>query len=142
MIYERGNIWSVYRDTDHLLFTANSCVKADGSLVMGAGIAKQVRDRFPGIDRLIGAVVKATGTRFGLILGRKIGVFQTKLHWRDPSPVELIEHSTRLLTVRASDTPGERFDMTMPGCSHGQLSRSIVDPIISFLPDNVHVWTY
>ena len=42
------NIWEVYQETDKFLFTSNGIVKQDGSIVMGAGIAREVRDRFKG----------------------------------------------------------------------------------------------
>jgi hypothetical protein len=36
------------------MFTANSIVKQDGKLIMGAGCAKSVRDTYSGIDKMFG----------------------------------------------------------------------------------------
>jgi len=142
MILEHGNIWDVYDKTDHFLFTANNVIKRNGALVMGAGIAKQVRDRFPGIDLVAGKEVSRAGSQYGVILGKKIGLIQTKYHWKDKSPMELICHSVSKLRAIALSRSTERFDLTLPGCGHGGQSYNAVLPFISELPDNVHVWTY
>ena len=37
-----GDMWDEYEEADHLIFTGNSFVKNDGTLVMGRGIARTV----------------------------------------------------------------------------------------------------
>ena len=109
---------------------------------MGAGIARQVRDKFPGIDLSIGKVVRSLDAKYGVIIGNKIGLFQTKYDWRNSSTCELIQYSTSMLTVIANNNQAKRYDMTFPGCSNGGLQKSQVLPIVSLLPNNVHIWSY
>lgn len=40
------------------LFTGNCYLKANGALVMGRGAALQVRDAYPGIDKLLGRLIR------------------------------------------------------------------------------------
>lgn len=65
----QGNIFT--GGHDWLVFTANSVVTSTKRLVMGAGIAKQVRDRYPGIDRFFGETLldnNPAGARFHLLV--------------------------------------------------------------------------
>lgn len=141
----KGNIWSIYDKTDLFLFTSNSTLKANGALVMGAGIAEEVRDNFPGIDLAIGNYITANnyiGRKYGLILsphGHKIGAFQTKIDWRHKSTLALIQYSTDMLHDIAYQY--KRIDMTLPGCANGGLTLEKVLPIIQQLPDNINIWT-
>ena len=62
------------------------------------------------------------------------------------STTDLIDLSTKGLK-RVAELPqfygtDALFYLNMPGVGHGNLSRNLVIPIISQLPDNVHVWEY
>jgi len=97
MILEYGDMWSVWSETYLFLITANSFVKRNGCLVMGAGIARQARDRFPGLDATLGQAIRETcghpsigsGRRlgeYGLLISprwpaSRLGLFQVKYHW-------------------------------------------------------------
>ena len=83
----QGDMWSVFDQADLFLVTTNHVVMGDGKLVMGAGIAKQARDRFPGLDAALGQAALATGTPYGLLISprwpkAKLGAFQTKGEWK------------------------------------------------------------
>lgn len=141
------NIWEVYQETDKFLFTSNGIIKGDNSLVMGAGIAKEVRDRFKGIDKAIGTYINSLGIEtekgYGLLLspnGGKVGAFQTKIHYKDESPLWLIRKSTDMLGEYAENNPHIIISMPYPGIGHGNRSMEEIEPIISVLPDNVHVY--
>ncbi len=43
----QGDMWSVYDQADLFLVTTNGVVTRYGKLVMGAGIARQTKERFP-----------------------------------------------------------------------------------------------
>ena len=142
MKHETGNMWDCWDTTDHFIFTGNSYIKANGALVMGRGIAKEVRDRFPGIDIKIGSAIDNHLSKYGVILGSKVGVFQVKYHFKDEAKIHLIANSTRKLIAKASEKPQERFDMNYPGIGYGKLHRELVEPLLEDLPNNVHVWTF
>lgn len=144
-IYRHGNMWTVFDEVDHFLITTNSFLKQNGALVMGAGIAKQVRDTFPGIDRDIGAAIRQICGhlgRYGVLLGNHLGVFQVKYYFVDPADLDLIRHSTNMLGRMADQAPTSSFALNFPGIGNGKLAFDDVYPIVDALPDNVQIWTF
>lgn len=140
----KGDIWLMLKTTDLLLFTSNAAVNKAGHLVMGAGIAKEVKERFPMFPKMLGDKIKAiekVNGWYGVLASPnyKIGAFQTKDDWRLPSTLELIEYSTEMLIQIAPNY--RRIDMPVPGCGHGGLQYRDVEPVIKRLPSNVHIWT-
>lgn len=147
MILKHGDIWTAYDQASLFLFTSNSIIKSDGSLIMGSGIAAQVRDKHKGIAKRFGSIMVNKGFKSGDIYGMlfdtktKIAAFQTKTHYSEKSPLELVQYSTDILTELASNIDGE-IHMTMPACGHGGRTEEEIFPIITKLPDNVFIWTY
>jgi len=150
MILEYGNMWSIWSKTDLFLITTNSFVKHTGQLVMGAGIARQARDRFPSLDTTLGQAIRETCGHlgeYGLFISprwpaTRLGLFQVKRHWSTDAILDLIHQSADQLTQWASTHPDCRIDLNFPGIGNGRLSPDQVLPVIKQLPDNVHVWQY
>ena len=77
----QGEWWELTADADLALFTGNSTVRRDGALVMGRGLAREVRDRFPGIDRELAARIGEArqlqgDDRYGVAIARRpFGMF-------------------------------------------------------------------
>lgn len=140
-IYRQGNMWSVFDEVDHFVITTNSFIKNNGAVVMGAGIAKQVRDTYPGIDQVIGAAIQHMGT-YNVIIGGKIGVFQVKYHFKDAADLALITASTAALASIATSNPAKIYALNFPGIGNGKLSYNSVKPVVDLLPDNVQIWTF
>lgn len=69
MIELRGNIWDLAGPNDIICITTNGFVKRDGSSVMGKGIALEAKRKFPGIDRLLGALIQQHGNIVQPIIG-------------------------------------------------------------------------
>jgi hypothetical protein len=143
----QGDMWSVYDQADLFLVTTNSVLNRHGALVMGAGIARQSRERFPGLDTALGKAVMLAGTRYGLLVSphwprARLGAFQTKVHWHDTSSLELIVFSTRKLLAWCDEHPTARVHLNMPGVGLGGLTREQVLPALERLPDAVTVWAY
>ena len=154
--FATGDMWTAYLASDLFVITTNSCLNAHGSLVMGAGMARTARDRFPGIDNRLGKLIQAKCGHLGryyLLIDplTHIAAFQVKQHWNDPADTALILGSTHAL-VRwlANDTyprsAAERdatldIALNFPGVGFGGLSRATVLPYITDLPANVTVWT-
>ena len=66
---------------------------------MGRGIAKQVRDRFPGVDKAAGQRVNLTCGHLGFygLLGdpaKRLMLFQVKRNFKADAELSLIEQST------------------------------------------------
>ena len=142
--FEKGNMWDAWTVSDQFIFTGNAIIKANGALVMGRGIARQVRDRFPNIDRAIGQRIAEMTQPYGLALGNKVCVFQVKRHWQDDADFNLICLAIDMLLVESTDKPHLRYDLNFPGIGNGRRA-DLFDEIkeeLSVLPNNVHIWTF
>ena len=148
--YEKGDMWSVLATTDLFAITTNSCIKRNGALVMGRGIAKVVRDRWPGIDIAAGNMITNTvGSmgKYGLLVSpgwpdKKLGLFQVKFMYSDQADCDLIDFSVTKLLEWQNAHPGKRVDLNFPGIGNGGLSIDVVKPIVDALPKNIHIWTF
>lgn len=143
--YRHGDMWSVLDEVDCFIITTNSTIKKDGAVVMGRGIAKQLRDREPGIDVKIGQAInmeKNSTNQYGFIDGGRYGVFQVKYFWGDPADIELIKLSTVELAIEATANPGKKYALNFPGIGNGGLPLATIKPVVDILPNNVQVWTF
>ena len=95
-----GNIFDPTLGADAICVTTNGIVKANGELVMGAGIAKQFAERYPGLALYLGIRVTHKGNQ---VIGTRpegagsiwVFSFPTKHHWRDQSDITLIQQSAK-----------------------------------------------
>lgn len=146
--YRQGDMWSVWESADLFVITTNSTLRADGALVMGRGIARQARNRFPGLAAALGqaiAVACGNGGVYGLLVSpswptAKLAAFQVKRDWRDTAALDLIRRSTALLVTWCSAHPDSQVHLNLPGIGNGRLSRDVVIPIIRALPETVTIW--
>ncbi len=151
----KGDLWEAeWMKADLILFTANSQVDSLNRLVMGAGSAKEAKER----DFTLPGIIGEWLVRNGLVgedfllwlpddipLGRPrhtiIGALQTKRKWKDPSPLYLvarsIQHLNAFLPTRRVPW---RVAMPLPGCGLGGLKREDVLPLLEILPDTVTVY--
>lgn len=123
-------------------------VKNDGRLVMGRGIAQQVRDSYPGIDLAFGKLIqrhfKGKLPTYHLIHAQidfpKFAAFQVKYHWAEPANLKLVKGSCEVLHEYATFYNKDRFYLNFPAIGNGRLSRKDVLPIVDQLPKNVTLW--
>ena len=146
MILRQGDMWSAFDGADLFLITTNSTIKKNGRLVMGAGIAKQARDRYKGLDLALGRRIENMGT-YGLIVSEnwpesKLGAFQVKWHYKDKADLGLIGFSVYALRMFVEYNVVLNVHLNFPGIGNGGLNRDDVLPIVQTLPDNVHIWEY
>lgn len=164
MIQEFGDMWSVWDKADLFLITTNGCVKPDYRLVMGAGIAKQARDRWPGVDLRIGTALCGISEyrtefvrnerkyillepEYGLLVSNdwprlRLGLFQVKRHFHTIASIGLIKKSAGMLIDWCASHPESQVHLNFPGIGNGGLEVDAVTPIVSSLPDSVHVWRF
>ena len=141
--YEYGDMWSAWEASDLFLITTNATIKGNSALVMGRGIARQARDRWPGLDIVMGRAIGSSGRKYGLLVGKgKLGAFQVKHHYWELASVELIKLSVDMLLKWCAAHPGKRVDLNYPGIGNGKLPIEVVQPIIERLPASVHVWRF
>lgn len=145
MVLNSGKIsYPLSSDTKHIyLFTANSVVTSNGKLVMGAGVAKAVRDTYKGIDTLFGSKIVHMDVfclQFVEWNGVWIGAFQTKIDWREASPLNVVQSSINMLTSVANKRPNHTFHLPCPAVNHGGRRIEDILPMLESLPDNVIVY--
>ena len=125
------------------LFTGNSFIKRNGALVMGRGAALEVRDMYPGIDKLIGLHLTHLGL-YGLCLAgtnhNNLGVFQVKRHFSEKAELDIIKHSVESLNQYARAFGRTAIYMNYPGVGFGGLLATDVAPLLTTLPDNVFLY--
>lgn len=146
MILKTGDMWNAWDRVDLFLITTNAIVTKDQRLVMGRGIARQARDRFPGLDLMLGGEIRyVVGWKYGLFISngwpeKKLGCFQVKVDWKDKADLKLISLSTAMLLNWCEKHPKAIVALNFPGIGNGGLPRNQVLPIISTLSSTVEVW--
>ena len=122
--------------------TTNAIINSKGNAVMGAGIAKEVRDRFPGIDRVLAGNLLVHGNVLnnltivqykGLMLD--LMSFPVKNHWKWPADIKLIRQSCQQLAeylrAREYQTVLPLVFLPRPGTGNGKLDwETHVKPIV------------
>lgn len=141
--FRTGNLYSEenYDKYDFIGFTANSVVNSKGCLVMGAGNAKVVRDSFEGIDKRLGTSIENLSEYF-IKKDRETKIFalQTKIDWKDKSPMQLVNKSVKCLKSLALQKPDKNFAIPYPAINRGGLSKDAIEPLLKELPNNVTVY--
>lgn len=157
-----GNIFEV--DADAICVTTNGVVKNNGELVMGAGIAKQFAERYPGLAKYLGECVKEHGNvpcvcfirapRFltnsqtgesyenPAFEGRALVSLPTKWHWTQSSDMSLIIKSLEMLVIEANARNWKKIVLPRPGCGLGGLKWEVVKAVIEpILDDRFYIIT-
>ena len=133
----------VLKIADAICFTSNGIIKANGELVMGAGIAKQFRQKFADTGNFFGYHVKNTGNHVYVYHRRNsqglcdLVSFPTKNHWRGQSEINLIIQSANELVIKANELLWKKVYLPRPGCANGGLDwEQTVKPILQPLLDD------
>jgi hypothetical protein len=143
MIEKQADFWLEAEDADAIVCTINTCLKKDGTLVMGAGIAKQFAEKFEWLPDAWGIRTKTIAdiyTTYPFVELSKggpaiIGI-HTKMDWRKDSTLELVERSVKQLAIICRSLNYKKVVITRPGCGNGGLSWHVVKPLINpFLDD-------
>lgn len=124
MIIKKENIFNTANTYDAICVTTNGICKKDGRLVMGAGVARQFRDNYPGIDHTLGKKVTTYGNIPFLIYSKKQAIisFPTKYDWKNKSNIDLIKNSAETLVKIATSRYWTRVALPAPGVGRGGLS--------------------
>lgn len=140
------NIFEDIIALDYVCITTNAILNTKGHLIMGRGVAKQANIHNPNLKVIFGQQLKERKLEnkvYGLLVAEnKYIAFQTKIHYKHSSPIDVIKYSTDKLKRLAEKYPNHIFGLPYPGISNGQLTKEVVEPIISTLPDNVIIYEY
>ena len=133
-----------------VLVTGNSVIR-NGELVMGGGAALQAKQLWPGMPGVAAQEITHLGYYGVLIAGmnekskRGIGLFQTKYHWKNKTPLSLIERACYTLDHMLLQYPDYTFRVNYPGIGLGGCKMHNVEPILKRHFDNnpkVEFWTF
>ncbi len=123
----KGDYWNHIRNGyDAICFTSNRSLDTHCNLIMGAGIAKQFKDKFPHLPAEFGARALTDGSFNGLMVSDSVSdfyivAFPTKNHWKENSDLTLIKNSFNILTMLLCTMGWKKVLMTRPGCGLGKL---------------------
>ena len=129
----KGNVFE-YEGLDFICVTTNSILNSKGELVMGAGIALEAKKRYPELPTVFGCKVDKLGVRgqdYYILQHKNIIVFQTKRHYRDNSPIDLVSKSVNRLKFLATVFEDSIFGLPFPAINNGGLNREDVLPMAS-----------
>jgi len=160
---ECGNLFSADVQPSAIAITTNGFVKRNGRCVMGRGCAKQARDRYPGLDMLLGTALRKYGNvPCILIAGRPsivsfpvkpaVAIFDghnavrhMSSHfiigdrvpgWACLADLGLICSSARALVQLADLHHWSRVRIPRPGCGAGELTWDVVAPKLHGILDD------
>ena len=142
----KGNAWEVYLDYDVLCLTTNGFVKNDGSCVMGRGIAKEAKDRFPALPKILGEGIRRYGNRcikLAKVNDTQLISFVVKHNWWEEADIKLIIKSANEVVEMADKFGWKNILLPRPGCGNGKLKWNDVKPILEeILDDRFYVITF
>ncbi len=139
MIEVTGDLWTY--PADYRLITTNGTVKKNGECVMGRGCAFEAKRKYPHLAKDLGELIQAYGNRVWGFPNTNLISFPVKHNWYEKADLELIKRSTKQLEDIARLDYGITYVLPRPGCGNGGRKWEEVKPIVSILPDNVHVIT-
>lgn len=146
--FRQGDMLKHLDECDYAFITTNAMVKKDGSLVMGRGIAQQIRDMYPGLDKAFGKRILDCNMHqkayhvIGQDMLPNVFAFQVKYSWWEEADLDLIKASTEMLGHTACKHMDQTFFLNYPGVGNGKLEIKDVAPIVEQLPDNVTIWSF
>jgi len=129
-----ANFWTTHKRFDAIVCPTNGVIKKNGELVMGGGLAKQFKERFPYVPFAWGQMVQESGNHICLYEHEELPdllSFPSKKHWRDNSDIELIRRSADELVALTDQRGYARVLVPRVGCGLGGLTWQKVRPIMA-----------
>lgn len=114
----QGDAWKLKSEYTYLVITTNGFVKSSGAAVMGRGIALQAKNKYSGIEYLLGQMITDSGNIVQKILPDIIS-FPVKHNWWEKADIELIKSSCIQLLELIGEN--ETVLLPKPGCGNGGL---------------------
>jgi O-acetyl-ADP-ribose deacetylase (regulator of RNase III) len=131
---QTGDLWSF--PADFRVVTVNGGLDKSGYLIMGAGVALQARERFPGLARKLGGWVREYGSRVFLCKQEGIITLPTKRrHWELSDP-PLIHRGLWQMVEVVNKFGIKSVVMPRPGCGLGKLDWGYMQPVCAQVLDD------
>lgn len=131
MIEKTGDLFT--QNCDAICITTNGDLRKNGSGIMGAGIARQARNKWPELEETLGRLIHFHGNKTNILMHHErselknpppysILCLPTKNSWRSPSDLDLIRNSLQRLVYITTQRNWTRVCLTRPGCGLGGLN--------------------
>lgn len=140
----KGNIWDYYNKGYVMVVPVNQTLGKNGNLIMGAGLAYQVKRKKPDVAYKLALLMQAYKMGVVYLATERLIAFPTKKHWSEDSSPELILKSLRQLRewFHAQQDRAVKIVLPAVGCGCGNLDwRTEVKPLLEaqLLEDNFTV---
>jgi len=125
-----GDLWREHAGGAVVAITTSGMLTRAGAAVLLRGCAMQARQRFPGLPKVLGALIRQHGNHV-YDLGRRIVSFPIE---EDPFQIadpRLIERSCRELVDLADYKNWTKIVVPRPGCGGGGLAWSEVRSVLA-----------
>lgn len=129
-----GDLFLKFRTAEVIVIPTNGRVNRYGRAVMGAGVALQAFRLWPWMPEELGKRLIVNDIRvelFPIEPDQTVVALPTKRHWRDASPLALIERMVPQLVTHADEQDWSAVVLPRLGCGLGQLDWSDVRPILA-----------
>ncbi len=132
-----GDLWEEYDKGAWIAIPTNGVVRKGSPpcAVMGAGVAKQAKNRFPEVEMYLGLKLKYYGNHV-YYLTSGIYSFPTKHHFKDKANLKLIEQSAKEIAKIAEIVNMKQVVIPRPGCGCGEREWEEIKPILEPILDN------
>jgi len=127
------DLWDSFFNFHIRVITTNAITDKNGNAVMGKGIALQAKERYPGIEKKLGELLKNEGNHVFELVPDKLISFPVKNDWKDKANFELIERSCIELLYLIQERKWNKVVMVRPGCGCGGLDWLEVKTVVENL---------
>lgn len=125
----KGNIWDYCKRGNWIIIPTNGIVKKNGECVMGKGLAKQAKERFPALPKELGSDIRKFGNLPFCYGSYEIITCPVKYNWKEQANLSLIEKSIRLI-IKLTSLSDDILVFPKIGCGCGGLDWKNVAPIL------------
>ena len=132
-----GDIWEwAEKESAEVVIPTNIGWRANGSNVMGRGVALQAAQRYPGVSAWYGAICQACGPFTPVVIHpehpliffpvKPLDYDDPNLSWRKKASIQLIQKSA----IQLSKLRLGKVGVPMVGCGNGGLTEMSVFPAL------------
>lgn len=135
-----ADMWDLHSQGNWVVVPTN-CMITKGSAVMGGGIALDAAEKFPNLPKEYAESLLISQIEFYYDNDIRVILLPTKVDWRNPSSLSLIElgvlHLTRLVKTKPSWFASCKIVVPAIGCGLGGLDwETQVKPVLKPLYDD------
>jgi len=126
----RDDIFKYWKKGYYIVIPTNGTIQRDGEAVMGAGLAKQIKEKIPYLAVELGKKIKEIGNYCFYFDKFKIITFPVKHQWWEKADLKLIKNSCLDMMILINDKKIKKIAMPKVGCGKGRLFWKEVKPIL------------